>query len=154
MGERLQRSLRMLLQLEDTPHRLGLAFGIGLYIAFFPIWGIHTLMALGLASLLRLSRAAMVLGAWLNNPWTAAPFYAAGTVLGCWLLGVPAAGLASFSRLAEQDGLLGALRPYLWPFVVGNTVVGVVLGAAGYLGLRLALERRARRRAGPVADAR
>jgi len=131
---RIARAVKLLLHVEDTPHRIALAFGIGVWIAFFPIWGIHTAMALGLAFLLRLSRAAMMLGAWVNNPWTVAPFYAAGTALGCWLLGVP------IERSFQLEW--AALRPYLWPFVVGNTIVGVAGGIAGYAALRFVLERR------------
>lgn len=137
---------KLLLHVEDTPHRIALAFGIGIWIAFFPIWGIHTAMALLIAFALRLSRAAMVLGAYVNNPWTVAPFYGAGTALGCWLLGVPVEGLEaldwSLKGRAFMDALLLTLRPYLWPFVVGNTVVGVLGGAAGYFALRFVLERR------------
>ena len=133
---RLAHAAKALLHVEDTPHRIALSFGIGVWIAFFPIWGIHTAMALGLAFLLRLSRAAMVAGAWVNNPWTAVPFYAAGTMLGCWMLGVPV------ERSFELNW--DALRPYLLPFVVGNTVVGVFGGGVGYAALRLILERRRR----------
>lgn len=148
---RTKNALKLLLHVEDTPHRLALAFGIGVWIAFFPIWGIHTAMALVIAFALRLSRAAMVLGAYVNNPWTAPALYTAGTVLGCWLLGVPVEGFDdldwSLRGWAFFDSLLETLRPYLWPFVVGNTLVGVAGGALSYFVLRRVLERR---RAGQV----
>ena len=143
---RLGNALKLLLHVEDTPHRIALAFGIGIWIAFFPIWGIHTAMALVIAFALRLSRAAMILGAYINNPWTAPALYTAGTALGCWLLGVPVEGFDgldwSLKGWALLDSLLQTLRPYLWPFVVGNTIVGVVLGALSYFVLRRVLERR------------
>jgi uncharacterized protein (DUF2062 family) len=110
---RVGHAVKQLLQIEDTPHRIALSFGIGVWISFFPIWGIHTAMALGLAFALRLSRAAMVVGAWVNNPWTALPFYSAGTLLGCWLLRVP----FEVELTLDWD----VLRPYLWPFVVAAT---------------------------------
>lgn len=141
----LARALKLLLHVEDTPHRIALSFGIGVWIAFFPIWGIHTLMALGLAFALRLSRAAMLIGAYLNNPWTLVPFYTAGTLVGCWMLGVPAESFAldgSLGHRALLESLILTLRPYLWPFVVGNTVLGVAGGVVSYLSLRFALERR------------
>lgn len=148
---RLSRALKLLLHVEDTPHRIALAFGIGIWIAFFPIWGIHTAMALVIAFALRLSRAAMVLGAYVNNPWTAPALYTGGTVLGCWLLGVPVEGFGdldwSLKGWAFFDSLLETLRPYLWPFVVGNTIVGVAGGGLAYFVLRRVLERR---RAGQV----
>jgi uncharacterized protein len=149
----LRRAFQTVLHMEDTPHRVALSFAIGIWIAFFPIWGIHTAMALGVAFLLRLSRAAMLVGAWVNNPWTMAPLYTAGTLLGCVLLRVPPEGLSSLDwSLRWRDflrALLETLRPYLWPFVVGNLILGTLAGFVGYLALRIALE--ARRRPAPAA---
>jgi uncharacterized protein (DUF2062 family) len=105
-------------------------------------------MALLIAFAFRLSRAAMVLGAYVNNPWTVAPLYTGGTILGCWLLRVPVEGFEDLDWTlhgwAFLEALLRTLRPYLWPFVLGNTIVGVVGGALAYFGLRLLLERRRR----------
>jgi len=49
MTGRLGRALNALLLLEDTPERIALAFAIGVWIAFSPLLGIHTGLALGLA---------------------------------------------------------------------------------------------------------
>jgi len=145
---RIASAVKLLLHVDDSPHRIALAFAIGIWIAFFPIWGIHTAMALAIAFLFRLSRAAMVLGAWVNNPWTVAPFYTAGTVLGCWLLRVPVEGSLdldwTLKGWAFLEALVRTLRPYLWPFLVGNTIVGVAAGVVAYFGLRWVLERRRR----------
>jgi uncharacterized protein (DUF2062 family) len=138
--------LRTLLQLDETPHRAALSFAIGVYIAFFPVWGIHTLMALGIALLFRLNRSAIVLGAWINNPWTVAPLYTVGTLVGCALLGVPTDGLRAidWGHHGPFWTSIGAcLRPYLWSFVVGNTVVGILAALLSYPIVRTALHRRA-----------
>ena len=55
--------------------------------------------------------------------------YMAGTALGCVLLGVSPEGLEAIDWELHGRGVLRAtlwrrLRPYLWPFVVGNTVLG------------------------------
>jgi uncharacterized protein (DUF2062 family) len=152
MKSRLRRAVDGLLQLQDSPHRIALAFGIGIWIAFSPLLGLHTLMALGIAFGFRLSRAALLLGAYVNNPWTIAPLYLAGTALGCALLGVSTAGLESIEW--DHHGptfyreLLAHLRPYLWPYVVGNTILGVLGGVVGYFALRALLLRRRRNPAG------
>jgi uncharacterized protein len=149
---RLKRAYEVLFHVGDTPHRTALAFGIGLWIAFSPLLGLHTVMALGIAFAFRLSRGAMLLGVYINNPWTIAPLYIAGTTVGCLLLNVPPEGLVEIDW--EQDGmafyrtLLEHLRPYLWPYVVGNTVVGVAAGLVGYVLLRTVLERRRAQAAG------
>ena len=146
MSSRLKRAVDVLLRAQDTPHRTALAFGIGVFIAFFPLLGIHTALALGVAFAFRLGRVPMLLGAFINNPWTLAPLYLAGTLLGCVLMGVPTAGLSaidwSLHGSAFYRALFASLKPYLWPFLIGNTVLGIVAGLAGYLGLRYVLERR------------
>jgi uncharacterized protein (DUF2062 family) len=149
MSGRVRRALAELLHLEDTPHRIALAFGLGIWIAFSPLLGLHTLIALGIAFAFRLSRGAILIGCYVNNPWTLAPMFLAGTVVGCRLLGVSTEGLATIDW--DQHGwvfytdLLAHLRPYLWPFVVGNTVLGVAFGLLSYFVLRRVLERRRRR---------
>ena len=75
---RLRQRLQVLLHVDDSPHRIALAFAVGVWVAFFPILGIHTGMALAIAFAFRLSRVAILLGTWLNNPWTIAPMYTAG----------------------------------------------------------------------------
>jgi uncharacterized protein (DUF2062 family) len=145
-GSWLRRAVDQLLQLADTPHRIALAFGIGVWLAFSPLLGLHTVLALLIAYLFRLNRAAMLVGVYVNNPWTLVPLFTAGTVLGCEILGVSTEGLEAIDfRLrggAFYRTLLEGLRPYLWPFVVGNTLLGVLSGIAGYVVLREILERR------------
>ena len=151
MRARLRRLIHAFLHLDDTPPRIAAAFGVGVYLAFHPLFGLHTLMALGIAFAFRLSRAAVLVGIYVNNPWTIAPMYFAGTTLGCWILGVPLDGLGAIEwdldNLAFYRLLLVSLRPYLWPYVLGNTILGIVCGSAAYLVLRWFLERRARRAA-------
>lgn len=137
MSTRLGRALRVLLHVEGTPHRTALAFGLGLFIAFFPLLGIHTGLALLIAFAFRLSRVVILTGAYVNNPWTLAPLYGIGTLVGCALLAVPPQGLVHVDWR-----LLASLRPYVWPFVVGNLVCGVAAGLCGYVALRVLLERR------------
>jgi uncharacterized protein (DUF2062 family) len=147
MSGRFRRAVGELLHLEDTPHRIALAFGLGIWIAFSPLLGLHTIIALAIAFAFRLSRAAILIGCYVNNPWTLAPLFLAGTVVGCALLGISTEGLATIDwdqhGLAFYRDLLAHLRPYLWPFVVGNTVLGVLFGTLSYFALRTILIRRA-----------
>jgi len=146
MSGRLQRAVQMLLYVDDTPHRTALSFAIGVLIAFSPLLGIHTALALGISYLFRLSRGPMLVGAYINNPWTLAPMYMAGTLLGCSILGVSTEGSEMIDwklhGWAFYQALLEGLRPYLWPFLLGNTLLGIVGAVAGYFALRFVLERR------------
>jgi uncharacterized protein (DUF2062 family) len=150
----LRRTAQILLQVEDSPSRVAAAFGLGVFIAFFPLLGIHTGLALLLAILLRLNRVAILVGAWINNPWTLTPMYSAGTLLGCLLLGVtptsPAAIDWSLRGRAFYSALAATLRPLVWPFVVGNLALGALAGLFAFLLMRALLVRR--RSAGAASD--
>jgi uncharacterized protein len=146
VSERLKRTLQVLLQLDDSPHRIALSFAIGVCIAFSPFLGIHTGLALAIAYAFGLSRAAMIIGAYVNNPWTIAPMYTAGTLLGCFLMGVSPEGLSQiewkFHGHAFYEAMFQTLRPYVLPFVLGNSLLGVVGALAAYFALRSVLARR------------
>ncbi len=146
MKHRLRRLMKLLLHVEGTPHTTALAFGIGVWIAWSPLLGIHTVLALGIAFLFRLNRVAILVGTYVNNPWTIAPLYMAGTTLGCALLGVSPRDLVSPDWSSMGHGFSGAalegVRVYLWPFVVGNTVLGAAGGFVGYAILKRVLEVR------------
>ena len=147
MTERFRRVLQVLLHVEDTPHRTALAFGVGIFIAFSPFLGIHMGIALVVAFAFNLNRVAILLGTYVNNPWTLVPMYLGGTTLGCLLLDVPNRGVEiidwSQHGMAFLVSLWTSFRPYLWPFLLGNTILGLVCGTLGYLLLRHVLERRA-----------
>jgi uncharacterized protein (DUF2062 family) len=152
---RLRRLVRLVLRVEDSPTRVALAFGAGIFLAFFPLFGIHTLMALGLAWAFRLNRVAVLAGTFTNNPWTVGPMYTAGTFVGCALLGVSPTRVSevdwSLSGPALYASALDSFRPLLWPFVLGNLVVGAAAGTVSFLVVRAVLNSR-RSKAGAEAD--
>jgi len=138
---------RIIFQVHDTPNRVAASFGLGIFIAFFPLLGIHIAMALALSVLLRLNRVVLLVGAFVNNPWTIAPMYTAGTLLGCALLGVSPASLAdvewSLTGLELLHSVRAGLGPLLLPFVVGNLLLGTVGGVGSFAVVRAVLLRRA-----------
>jgi uncharacterized protein len=142
----LRRTGHILLSVEDSPNRVAVAFALGVFIAFFPLLGIHTALAIALALAFRLNRVAILAGAWVNNPWTLAPMYTAGTLLGCFALGVSPASLAgidwSLHGRAFYASLVGGFRPLLGPFIVGNLVLGVGAAALSFIVLRSILAGR------------
>lgn len=130
--------LQSLLKLNDTPRRTAIAFGIGVFIAFSPFLGLHTAMAIVTAFALRLSRVALLAGAWINF-WALVPSYAFGTLIGALLLNVDEGLVDGF----DPSRGFSALGPLMAPFVVGNTVLATVCGAVAYRIAREFLERRA-----------
>lgn len=142
----LVRRLKVVLQVDDSPERVARSFAAGVAVSFSPFLGIHTLIALGLAFAFRLNRVAVVIGAWVNTPWTLGPVYTAGTLLGCAILGVSPASLGSIDwslhGRAFYEALLEGFRPLAVPFLVGNLVVAAAAGVLTYFPLLRVLRRR------------
>jgi hypothetical protein len=142
----LRRTRQVLFQVEDSPSRVAAAFAVGVFLAFFPLLGIHTGLALLIAFTFRLNKVAILLGAWINNPWTITPMYTAGTLLGCALLGDSPASLGAIdwrlSGRAFYASLVAGVRPLLIPFVAGNLLLGVAVGTVTFVVLRSVLSRR------------
>jgi len=159
--------LQSLLHLKDPPRRTAIAFGTGVFIAFSPFLGLHTVMAIVVAFAFRLNRVAVLAGAWINF-WALVPCYMFGTFLGTQLMSVHARRLdanfwerahsavwsalssivtANWSQAQQSlSALFRSFGPLLWPFIVGNTILGVLAGLLAYEMSRRFLEARAHRR--------
>jgi uncharacterized protein (DUF2062 family) len=140
----MRDALKKLLHLKDPPHRTALAFAIGVFIAFSPLFGLHTLMAIVVAFAFRLNRVAVIAGAWINF-WALAPCYAFGTFIGALMLGVDTGDLKAIDWNQGMDALGSTLSTLFWPIMLGNTVLGLVASVPAYVLCRKFLEARANR---------
>lgn len=142
-----RRKIREVLHLDDEPWKIAGGLAAGVFIAFSPYYGVHTLMALAAAFCFRLNVAATVLGAWLVIP-PAIPFVMAFCLQVGWaLVGRPPPRVGP--RGPSAVALWARLARHLWPLVVGSTLVGLAAALVTYVAsYRLILGIRARRRAG------
>ncbi|MBM4285148.1 MAG: DUF2062 domain-containing protein [Deltaproteobacteria bacterium] len=87
---KLRRTLRYwwlkLRRLQGDPRKLALGMALGIFIGFTPTIPFHTVMALALAPLLRVSVVTAVMGVWLCNPLLQPPLYLASYAVGRRLL--------------------------------------------------------------------
>ena len=150
-------AFRRLLALDDPPERTALAFSIGIFIAFSPFLGLHTILATALAFLFRFNKIAIYTGTFVNNPFlTLIPIIVASYALGAFLLGRPLRLDAEKMELLRDPHLLTAhywrsLLAHSWdvliPFCIGGTLLSVICSLAAYpVTLRL-LRARQRRKA-------
>ena len=152
-ADRYRRWLEQLLHTHDTPQRTAAAFALGIFLGFSPLLGLHAILGLALAFLLRLNRVAVLIGVYANLPWILVPYYTISTIAGAALLGVDVqtsalknamdvvAG-ASIRNLAESTRVLA---PLLWAYLVGSTLGAALLAAVSYrvsLGMLLAHRQR------------
>jgi uncharacterized protein (DUF2062 family) len=135
-------AFRRLLAIDDPPERTALAFSIGVFIAFSPFLGLHTLMATALAFLFRFNKIAIYTGTFVNNPFlTLVPIIIASYAIGAFILGrplrIPDEGLELLKNPRIFSGdyyrqLFLQSWSIVWPFSIGGLALSVVCSLLAY----------------------
>ena len=128
---RWQRFILHLMGKEDPPERIAAAFALGVAISFFtPLTGFHTLIALGLAFLLGLSKVDVVMGTFVVNPWTVVPVITFEEFLGKKILRLsPSLAPRLPWREILHKKFWHTLRGSGWNYLAALTVGSVVASA-------------------------
>ena len=135
-------SFRRLLAIDDPPERTALAFSIGVFIAFSPFLGLHTILATVIAFLFRFNKIAIYTGTFVNNPLlTLVPIiigsYAVGALILGRPLGIPAEGVEILKDPHIFSGeYYHRIFVQSWdlvvPFAVGGMVLSIVCSLLAY----------------------
>ena len=136
-------TLRRLLAIDDPPERTALAFSIGVFIAFSPFLGLHTIMATAVAFIFRFNKIAIYTGTFLNNPFlTLVPIIIVSYAVGAFLLGrplsIPDEGLELlknphiFSSDYYRRLFVQSWSTIVWPFSVGAMALSIVCSLLAY----------------------
>lgn len=151
-------TFRRLLALDDPPERTALAFSLGVFIAFSPFLGLHTILATLIAFLFRFNKVAVYTGTFINNPFlTLVPIIIASYAIGAFILGRPLRIPDSGVELLRHPQLLTAAyyhklfresRDIVWPFSIGGLVLSVVCSLIAYPVTSSLLRARQRAKAG------
>ena len=64
-----------ILHIDDAPDRIARGIAAGLFTAYLPLFGLHLILALLLAAILRANKVMAILFVWVSNPFTAAFIY-------------------------------------------------------------------------------
>ncbi len=140
--EMFRATFRRLLALDDPPERTALAFSIGVFIAFSPFLGFHTILATLIAFLFRFNKVAIYGGTFINNPFlTLVPIIIASYAIGAFILGRPLRISAAGVELLKDPHFLTAdyyrrlfreSWDIVWPFTIGGMVLSVVCSLVAY----------------------
>jgi uncharacterized protein (DUF2062 family) len=134
-------TFRRLLALDDPPERTAFAFSTGVFIAFCPFLGLHTILATSIALIFRFNKVAIYSGTFINNPLTLVPIIIASFAIGAFLLGRPLRispeGLELLTNPHPLTAdyyrkLLWESWQIVWPFTIGATVLSVVCSLVAY----------------------
>ena len=135
-------AFRRLLAIDDPPERTALAFSVGVFIAFSPLLGLHTILATLIAFLFRFNKVAIYVGTYVNNPFlTLGPIIFLSYAVGAFILGRPLGIPAEGIDLLKNPHLLTGsyyrqVFLHSWgivqPFAIGGTVLSLVCSALSY----------------------
>ncbi len=149
-------TLRRLLAIDDPPERTALAFSIGVFIAFSPFLGLHTITATLVAFLFRFNKIAIYAGTFINNPFlTLIPIIIVSYALGALVLGRPLSISADGIELLKNPRILSSdyyrqvffqSWHIVWPFTVGAMMLSVICSLLSYPLTLWVLRRHHKRR--------
>src|SRR5213595_1552961 len=125
---RLRELIRQALHLNESPHRTALALAVGMFIAFSPTYGLHTISAVFCAWAFRLNFLAVMAGSLVNNPWTLVPILGATFWTGFLLMGLPDLPPLDWHDLSVES-IYVQVRPYAVPFFIGGLTLSVAASA-------------------------
>ena len=139
----VRAAFRRLLAIDDPPERTALAFSIGVFIAFSPFLGLHTIMATLIAFAFRFNKIAIYTGTFINNPiLTLVPIIIISYAVGAFILGRPLSIPDEGIELLKDPHLftgdyyrrlfVQSWNNIVWPFAVGGTVLSVVCSVLAY----------------------
>lgn len=144
-----------ILHAADSPHRIALGVGIGMFIALLPLVGVQMVISAVLCHPFKANKAVAVALAWVSNPVTLIPIYLPMYWLGCVMLGIEAIPYDNFVAIffPEEGGFIASLTAtytamldIFVPLWLGSFVVAVAIAVPCYfLTLRVVTAYRMRR---------
>lgn len=139
---RFRDGVRVLISPDESAHELALGTSVGVFVAFTPLFGLHTVIIIFVAfafqRLMRFNKALAIASCYVNNPVTFAPILWASYRVGAWLVpaapGVIQAGLGPPEL--DWHGGIRSLPTLLYgiggPMLIGCVVLGAATAAAVY----------------------
>ncbi|MDT5123232.1 MAG: uncharacterized protein QOC96_2714 [Acidobacteriota bacterium] len=135
-------NIRRLLAIDDPPERTALAFSIGVFIAFFPLLGLHAVLATVIAFAFRFNKLAIYTGTFVNNPFlTLVPIILVSYGLGAVVIGRPLALPSESMELLKSPhlftgdwwgNLFKTSGNLLWPYAIGGLLLSVICSLVAY----------------------
>ena len=151
--------MRSLVSLNDTPERIAMGFAVGVFLAFTPLLGLHTLLGLLAAFAFGLNRVAVLVGVFVNNPWTLVPIYGLATFVGGLLVGFPpASAIPDLEWHSVFQGRFWSDMAREWrllkPLLLGSSILAFPAAFLSYILVLRLIQKAKDARPRPVSGAR
>jgi uncharacterized protein (TIGR03546 family) len=118
-----------------SPQEIALAIAVGMFIAFIPVMGTHTLTAFALAYVLRLNTLIVILGSQISNPLSYPFQLFISAEIGNLILN------GTFLEITFSRDI-NYLNHYILPIIVGSLVLGIIVSVLSYIVIKNILHKR------------
>jgi len=132
---KLKQNIIQLMKKGLSPDEIARGIAAGVFIAFIPFFGTHTITAIGAAQILRLNTLIVILGTQISNPLSFPFQIFLSAEIGSLLL----KGQLIKINYSESVSLL---EHYLPPILLGSLVLSVVASVLSFFLIRFFLLRR------------
>jgi len=133
--------IRRISRFNNSPREIALGVGLGVFIAVIPLYGLHTIMVIIAALLIkRVNKIAILLGTNISTTITFPFITWAGYTIGRLMLGdrYPALQWSTFKKFSYKT-----LLHFYYPLFIGSVLLAFLLGALlYYLTLWIIIKRR------------
>jgi uncharacterized protein (DUF2062 family) len=130
LGARVRALFKKALEEQATPPKVALALGLGVLVGSSPLVGLHSVVVVALASILRLNRTLAFLGSGVSVGPLFALFAVAEVGLGSRLLGLPA---PQFTEGHVVEAAKNAIGAWWTGFALVGPGTAILAGLVGYL---------------------
>jgi len=141
--KKLKKRLYDILSLDSHPGHISAGFAVGVFISFTPFFGLHTVLAVIAAFLLRVNKITCITGTWVNTPLTMVPVFVASNRIGEFILGRTPQNLVIDSL--SLDYCLQLIKSHGMPLLIGTSLIGFAAALLSYAILYWVIVRFRRR---------
>ena len=124
-----------IVMIDDSPQRIALGFGVGVFLGIFP--GAGPIAALTLAVIFHINKAAALLGSLLTNTWLSIVTFVFAVKVGSFVTGNSWVKVYDQCKFILKDFHLNdifnvSMFEIFKPLMMGYVIVAFLIGAASY----------------------
>lgn len=124
---------KRLARIPDTPHSIALGFSIGVFIAFSPFLGIHTILCIFFSWVVGANIPSSIIGTFVGNPITYPVIWTTSIGIGNFLLNRQSLDYdKSNSLIFFKTDFLMTLKPVFIPLFFGGLILGFLFALVSY----------------------
>jgi len=133
-----------LFKINDTPQRIALGFGLGIFTGILP--GTGPLAALFLAVIFRVNRAAALFASLLTNTWLSVLTFLLAIKAGSAIFKISWQGLRNdwsmlINHLSWQSFFQASILKIILPVITGYLLISFCLGIISYIAILIVIKK-------------